>query len=334
MKKRKLVYISVIVLIVSIIISCKKKYELTPYYLALDDNKRQFALLQITTKKDSVFGNVFWINPKETTQIKGYLKDSVLTFRTYRNNVDENFEYIGIIKNDNQIFLNRREVDSIFKPDNFILNKISFEKYSSIQQKVLAPPKLLELRKDTIIGDYLFELKVKNWNPETMLGNTTFVIKNKISKETLQTINSNEFNFNKYLSYIFNDINFDGVNDLTFFTGFNGSYGSQTYAFYIYNIKKKRFIFNEQLTSIASGMGIEFDTIKKRILSFEKSGCCWHQQEGFVFNGDSLILIKRMTIDEKDEITIENKVKGKWYKTHKKVSDYKTNKDSDIWKIF
>ena len=334
MKMRKLVYIFTIVFTTLLIISCKKKHELNPYYLALDEDKNQFALFQIKIKKDSVFGNVFWINRKDTTQIKGYLKDSVLIFRTYRNDIDENFEYEGIIKTGSEIFLKRREVDSIFKPDNFILKTISFEKYSLIQKKVLAPPKLLELKKDTIIGEYLFELKVKNWNPETMLGNTTFTIKNKKSNETLQTIISNEFNFNKHLSYGFSDINFDGINDLTFFTGFRGSYGTQTYDYYIYNTEKNKFVFNKQLTDIASGMGIEFDTVKKRILSFEKSGCCWHKEEAFVFKGDSLMLIKRMTIDEKEDVTIENKIKGKWHKTYKKVEDFKTNKDSDIWKNF
>ena len=111
MKKRKLFYILTIVFTTSLIISCKKNHELNPYYLALDEDKNQFALFQIKMEKDSMFGNVFWINRKDTTQIKGYLKDSILIFRTYRNDIDENFEYEGIIKKDNDIFLKRREVN-------------------------------------------------------------------------------------------------------------------------------------------------------------------------------------------------------------------------------
>jgi hypothetical protein len=314
--------------------ACKEKSSLHSYYLALDEQNEKFALFEIRLSNDSINGSVFWINRKDTSQLKGYLKDSVFIFNSFKNGVDEDFEFTGILRS-NKIFLTRRDrnTDSDFE-DKFELNSISSKEYQLLIKKTLAPPVLINLKKDTIIDDYLFEVNVKNWNPETMYGNSSIVIKEKESKRITQVIYSGSFNFNRNMSFDYRDLNFDHIKDLIFYTGNNGSYMSQTFDYYIFNPDKNKFIFNKQLTEIGSGMGIEIDTINKRILSFQKSGCCWHQQEGYVFKKDSLILVKKMTIDEMEVVTIEQNINGKWHKTQKKVSEFKIKEGSDIWEIF
>jgi hypothetical protein len=314
--------------------ACKEKGTINSYYLAIDEQNEKFALFEIKHSNDTISGSIFWINNKDTSQLKGYLKDSIITFHSFKSGLDEDFEFTGILRR-NKIFLTRRDIDAeIDFKDKFELNPISNEKYQLLIKQTLSTPVLVNFKKDTIIDNYLFELNVKNWNPETLYGNSSIVIKEKESKKIIQVMTSESFNFNPNLSFEYKDVNFDNINDLIFYTGNNGSYMSPSFDYYIFNPTQNKFIFNKQLTDIGLGMGIEIDTKNKRILSFEKSGCCWHQQEGYIYKEDSLILVKRMIVDEMEVVTIEKKINGKWHKTQKKVSDFKYKEESDIWEIF
>ncbi len=317
--------------------ACKEKGTFKSYYIALDEQNEKIALFDIKQHNDSIHGSIFWINNKDTSQLKGYLKDSIITLYSFKSGLDQDFEFTGILRK-NKIFLTRRDraTEKSFE-DKFELNPISNEKYRLLIKKALSTPILVNWNNDSIIDNYLFELNVKNWNPETMSGNSSIVIKEKESKKIIQVITSESFksfNLNPYLSFQYEDVNFDNINDLIFYTGTNGSYMSPSYDYYIFNPTQKKFIFNKQLTDLGLGMGIEIDAKNKRILSFEKSGCCWHQQEGYIYQEDSLVLVKRMIVDEMDIVTIEKKIKGKWYKTQKKVSDFKFKEGVDIWEIF
>ena len=287
--------------------SCRSVNKVFPYYYSED-----FALFKLNHCNDSINGSIFWINRKDSTQLKGMIQDGIFEFSSYMNGVDERyFSYKGYIKN-NQIIV-VRDAKFMDRRDTIVLTSVSQAKYDSI---LYATPKLEVLRRDTVIDNYKFELLVEDWDPETHFGNTTFTIKEKESNKVLQIIASKDFHFNKNLDFGYTDMNFDNIKDLIFFNGFNGGYGTQTFDYYLYNAKHEKFLLNEQLAEIAGGMGIDVDTVKKRIVSYEKSGCCWHEQKAFVAEGDIFIEVKCLTVDEMSDsgtnVTVRSKVNGKW----------------------
>lgn len=294
-------------LLLIILLSLSKQDNTMPrHYYA-----KNFALIKLYSENNRLTGSIFWINRKDSTQIIGTQKNNTLEFRSFLNGVDEGyFSYSGFMKN-NQLKVIRTELHGNLT-DTLLFAAVSKKEHDAILQQTLAPPQLKNLKKDTIIESYKFELLVENWNPETYYGNTTLIIIDKNTNRILQTIKSQNFHFNEYLSFGFTDMNFDNVKDLVFFNGYNGGYGTQTFDYYIYN--KNNFVLNEQLSEIAGCMGIEVDTVNKRIISYCKSGCCWHEQKAFIVENNKFVEVKSLEIDEgfKNQIVIKNKINGKW----------------------
>lgn len=292
-----------------LILSCKTEDKKPLYFYS-----ENFALLQLNPVNDTLNGSMFWINRKDSTQIRGIKNKNSFNFNSFLNGIDEGyFTYTGFIEN-NQFKTIKQEKESKNIVDTIIFISISKTDYDSILNQTLAPPKLETLKKDTIIDIYKFELLVENWNPETYYGNTTFSIKDKKSNNILQTIKSENFHFNQHLSFDYTDINFDNIKDLVFFNGFNGGYMSQTFDYYIFDENKKKFLLNEQLSEIAGCLGIEVDTINNRIISYCKSGCCMHEQKAYIYQNNKFEEVKSLEIDQayKNAIIIKNKIKGKW----------------------
>jgi hypothetical protein len=173
------------------------------------------------------------------------------------------------------------------------------------------------LKRDTVIDNYSFELIVENWSPETYYGNSTLVIKNLISGEIIQILKSDNFHFNQHLYFDFKDMNFDSNKDLVFFNGFNGGYGTQTYDYYLFNKKVKKFELNNELGIIAGCLGIKVDTVNKRIVSYAKGSCCWHETKAFLAKDNQFVEVKSLIIDQdsKNEIILKEKINGKWKTT-------------------
>lgn len=75
------------------------------------------------------------------------------------------------------------------------------------------------------------------------------------------------------------DFNFDGSTDIAIRNGNNSAYGGPSYDVYVYNISKRKFVLSDELTELAtSKLGMfSVDKARKRLITFEKSGCCWHQ---------------------------------------------------------
>ncbi|MGD9588043.1 MAG: hypothetical protein AB7V11_04000 [Pyrinomonadaceae bacterium] len=86
----------------------------------------------------------------------------------------------------------------------------------------------------------------------------------------------------------FEDLNFDGVDDVAICDGTNGGYGMPSYQIFLYSTTKKHFVFSRSFTRMNyGGLGM-FETDPKRKMHFvyTKSGCCWHQTQGFdVYRG-------------------------------------------------
>lgn len=144
---------------------------------------------------------------------------------------------------------------------------------------------------------------------------------NKIKNPTLKDTRQEE------LPAIFDDYNFDGYEDVAVRNGNNGNYGGPSYDIYVFNITKKRFVLSKELTKLATeNLGlIELDKDRKRIITYLKSGCCWHSKSEYevVFGkGLQLVLeiIEHIPVDDTDHRVVTEKklIDGKWVVKKKK----------------
>lgn len=177
-------------------------------------------------------------------------------------------------------------------------------------------PKLLTLKKDTILGDYIFNIKVEKWNSRTYRRKSTITIKDKISKEEIQKIKSDEFYFYKKDKLYFShgeDYNFDDNTDLSFSTGTNGPYASFSANYYIYDKAAKKFIRNIEYESIANSVSFEVDSINKTMISQNKSSCCIHYTDAYKWNDGKIELVKSLEVDDQDKkkIILKKRIRGK-----------------------
>jgi len=84
--------------------------------------------------------------------------------------------------------------------------------------------------------------------------------------------------YNEQSPLIFNDFNFDGTEDLAIRNGNESSYGGPSYDVYVFNSTRQQFVPSEELTGLAhENLGMfEVDPVRKRLITYSKSGCCWH----------------------------------------------------------
>ncbi|MDR0481266.1 MAG: hypothetical protein LBG66_05205, partial [Gallionellaceae bacterium] len=75
------------------------------------------------------------------------------------------------------------------------------------------------------------------------------------------------------------DFNFDGHDDFGIQTGNYGSYDGPSYDIYLFNPKQGRFVYNVAMSNlIAETLGFfNVDAKNKRLHTFAKSGCCYHE---------------------------------------------------------
>ncbi len=81
-------------------------------------------------------------------------------------------------------------------------------------------------------------------------------------------------------SFVFEDFNFDGYEDLAIWNGTNGGYSGPSYNVYLF--KSGKFVLNPKLSKLTEGvyLGLFFtEQKKKRLVTFSKSGCCYHETE-------------------------------------------------------
>ena len=123
---------------------------------------------------------------------------------------------------------------------------------------------------------------------------------------------------------IFDDYNFDGIEDLAIRNGNNGSYGGPSYSVFLFSNIKNRFIENAPLTTLASeNLGMfTVDKKAKTIETFNKSGCCWHQTTRYKIAGNKpkkvYVFTEELLSDEKTTSTTETLLpNGKWKKRTK-----------------
>lgn len=126
---------------------------------------------------------------------------------------------------------------------------------------------------------------------------------------------------------IFDDYNFDGIEDIAVRNGNNGAYNGPSYDVFLFSKTKNRFTENAALTELASNnLGLfKVNKKTKTLETFTKSGCCWHQttrykvinnkpKKVYVFTEDAMLGGEDMYL-----ITETLLANGKWKKTTKKV---------------
>lgn len=112
-----------------------------------------------------------------------------------------------------------------------------------------------------------------------------------------------------------NDFNFDGHEDFAIHKDDFGSYGSATYAVFLFVPAKRKFAHSRelsQLTELSLG-AVEVDAARKRLLTASKSGCCKHWSEEYELHHGIPRLMKRETEEEASNgtciLTIETRRK-------------------------
>lgn len=182
---------------------------------------------------------------------------------------------------------------------------------------------------------YIAEITVENCSEEKCEGYGTVKLIAKANKTVIQTFTSEDLFFyldknqnpsvniiqlyDEQSPLIFHDFNFDGTEDLAIRNGNNSSYGGPSYDVYVSNSSKTKFIFSNELTKLAvENLGMfETDNKRKRIITYSKSGCCWHQKDEYiVVPKKGLKLVYSLEEDglsgEFVEVTTKQLIKGKW----------------------
>lgn len=115
------------------------------------------------------------------------------------------------------------------------------------------------------------------------------------------------------------DFNFDGQEDFGIQTGNEGSYGGPSYDVYLFNTQTQRFVRNSEMTGlILSTLGFfEVDAKNKRLRTFAKSGCCYHETTTYRVDRDVPVAVERYIEDalssgDRMKITKEKLVNDTW----------------------
>lgn len=122
----------------------------------------------------------------------------------------------------------------------------------------------------------------------------------------------------------FDDFNFDGIDDVAICDGTNGGYGMPSYRIYLYSKTQRRFVFSRSFTRMNyGGLGMfETNSKKKMHFVYTKSGCCWHQTQGFdVYRGKPRMVYELtedatyqegLVYERGVRITTSKLIRGRW----------------------
>lgn len=187
------------------------------------------------------------------------------------------------------------------------------------------------------------KLQIDNCETDTCEGEAKILLVKKGQKKNFQTIemanvllelgadqkptaNLIELYGENNSGIIFDDYNFDGIEDLAIRNGNNGAYGGPSYDVYLFSKTKNQFVENAFLTELASNnLGMfTIDKKAKTIETFTKSGCCWHQTTRYKIVNNKPKKVYVLTEDamngdgEKEITTTEILMpNGKWKKKTK-----------------
>jgi hypothetical protein len=131
-------------------------------------------------------------------------------------------------------------------------------------------------------------------------------------------------------SFVFDDFNFDGREDLAVCNGRDSGYGGPSYTVFLFDARGGRFKESRALSRLAEGeyLGLFFTDAKRRTLTaHSKGGCCYHETKVFRVVRDRPVLVEQVIEDATSWggapegyalITTKKKVRGRWVVRTKK----------------
>lgn len=115
------------------------------------------------------------------------------------------------------------------------------------------------------------------------------------------------------------DVNFDGHPDFNVHVSDGGAYGSQTFAFFLFDAVRGKFVHSAELTKLsAESLGFyELQKLARRIQFFHKSGCCIHATHEYAWeNGiPALVRVEETDATSQSDCTMtrkERRADGLW----------------------
>lgn len=146
----------------------------------------------------------------------------------------------------------------------------------------------------------------------------------ELGKDQKPTANLIELYGENNSGIIFDDYNFDGIEDLAVRNGNNGAYGGPSYSVFLFTKAKQSFVANASLTELASeNLGMfKVNKRAKTIETLTKSGCCWHQTTRYKIVNNKpkkvYVFTEEMLSSEETTLTTETLLpNGKWKKQTK-----------------
>ncbi len=130
-------------------------------------------------------------------------------------------------------------------------------------------------------------------------------------------------------SFIFDDFNFDGSEDLAVCTGRDGGYGAPSYKVYLFNKVSKKFVENVRLSKLTQEVYLGLFSIepkKRQLVAYSKSGCCYHETEVYKLIHNKPVMVEKI-IEETSggddtgyivKVTTRKLVNGRWLKRVRK----------------
>lgn len=163
---------------------------------------------------------------------------------------------------------------------------------------------------------YNAQLIVANCEKDACSGHAKIQLSKKGNKQVFQAFESEDISFylnknqqpsvnivqlyNEQSPLIFNDFNFDGQQDLAIRNGNASSYGGPSYDVYVFNKTRQQFVLSRELTELVlENLGMfQTDSKRKRLITFAKSGCCFHvTTEYAVIPNKGIKLVHEVTED-------------------------------------
>lgn len=96
----------------------------------------------------------------------------------------------------------------------------------------------------------------------------------------------------------FDDFNFDGEQDLALRNGSEGGYGGPSYDVYLFDPATRRLQLSQAFSDLTRdgqlGM-FETDGQRRRLHTWTKSGCCWHQDASWEVHNNLPVMVEERT---------------------------------------
>lgn len=125
-------------------------------------------------------------------------------------------------------------------------------------------------------------------------------------------------------SFVGEDFNFDGVEDLAVCNGRHGGYGGPSYDVFLFDRATRRFVASPRLSELTEGpyLGLFFaDRKRRRLTAHSKSGCCYHETDVFRVVNNRPVLVEKVVEDATHGagagegfvlVTTKKRVNGRW----------------------